>query len=100
MPAGLQLWDANGNMTLDTTDRLTQFLGQVGVGTGAGSVSVPQTGAGNKIWGYFIPDTMDVGTRGSLPIFSIDSSSISWTFQTSASGGFSPIGGTLLYGRY
>lgn len=37
MPQGLQIRDANGNMILDITDRLTRVLGSFSTGTTDGS---------------------------------------------------------------
>ncbi|SFM09004.1 hypothetical protein [Pelosinus propionicus] len=36
---GLQCWDANGNLILDVTDRLTRVLGQFETGTTSGSIT-------------------------------------------------------------
>ncbi|WP_102945661.1 hypothetical protein [Stenotrophomonas sp. VV52] len=34
MPTGLQCWDANGNLTVDLTSRMTRLLGSVNQSTG------------------------------------------------------------------
>lgn len=40
MAVGLQVWDANGNLVVDITDRLSKILGTVYTGSSNGSVTV------------------------------------------------------------
>jgi hypothetical protein len=42
MPAGLQVWGADGSLRLDTTTSLCRYIGLVGIGPGSsGSVFIP-----------------------------------------------------------
>nr|WHT11554.1 module 1 specificity determinant [Pseudomonas aeruginosa]WHT11951.1 module 1 specificity determinant [Pseudomonas aeruginosa] len=47
MTTGLQIWDANGNLTTDTATRVGTILGSVESGTSPGSISVPDLSLGN-----------------------------------------------------
>lgn len=98
MPAGFQAWDAAGNLVVDLTDRLTQYVGAVTItGGSSGSVTVSGKGAGNKLWCTFIPSTNGNSFIANMPRFVVGSSSISWSFS---SGNSSYVSGTLLYGFY
>lgn len=44
MPTGLQCWDANGNLTVDLTSRMTRLLGAIN--QGAGSIQEPALAEG------------------------------------------------------
>ena len=52
MSYGLKVWDASGNLTLDTTDRLTRFVTSIT----PGSISVSTTVS------YSVPGIVDDGT--------------------------------------
>lgn len=52
MSYGLRVWDAGGNLTLDTTDRITRFVTSITPGTIAASTTVS----------YSVPGIVDDGT--------------------------------------
>jgi hypothetical protein len=52
MSYGMRIWDASGNLTLDTTDRLTRFVTSITPGTIGPSVTVS----------YYVPGIADDGT--------------------------------------
>lgn len=75
MPAGIQCWDAAGNLTLDMTDRIVKVLGVVDTGTGGGSIWVPGFSAGT---GWFYAAAVDGGMRASPPTTTINGNTLSW----------------------
>lgn len=78
MPAGLQIWDANGNLMLDTTDRLTKVLGTVTTTTSDGSVavSVPTWGA---VWVQ--TTTLESGDFAVVPRTYYSNGRLYWVFE-------------------
>lgn len=52
MPYGLRIWDSSGNLTLDTTDRITRFVTSIT----PGSIAV------NATVSYSVPGLADDGT--------------------------------------
>lgn len=54
VPQGLQVFDKNGNITIDVTDRLTQVVGIYTIPRTSreGSITVPNIG-NNKVWFTF-----------------------------------------------
>jgi hypothetical protein len=102
MPAGLQCFDASGNLVVDITSRLPRFVGSAAVGPGnTPSVSNANLAAGtvwyafqpSQIWGFI---NMDV----SRPIFSVSGTTISWVYSAGAGTHNMQIPGTLFYGVY
>jgi hypothetical protein len=96
--AGLQCFDASGNLIVDITSRLTRIAGSAQVNA-SGSVTVP-VGAvwyafqALTIWGY-------VSMNCLRPNFSISGTTLSWTYSAPASG--TPahtIQGTVFFGIY
>ena len=86
MPAGLQAWDANGQVTLDTTQRVGRFKNKVEIAT-TGSGSVTYTKAAGEIYFAFMTLTDPAG-RGTI---TITSTGFNWTFT-------SPGTATIFYG--
>lgn len=79
MPQGLQCWDASGNMTLDITDRLTRYLGEVYTGTTDGSITDVNLSTGTP-W-FVMRDTSNFESFNEAPCtLSISGNTISWTF--------------------
>lgn len=54
VPQGIQVFDKNGNITIDVTDRLTQVVGIYTIPrtSSEGSITVPNIG-NNKVWFAF-----------------------------------------------
>lgn len=76
MPQGLQVWDKNGVLTVDLTDRLGLAIGSVNTGTSNGSIQVPQF-QGNTPF-YYALSLSD--NAASSPRISITGTTLSWTF--------------------
>lgn len=98
MPAGLQIFDASGNLIVDLTDRLTQFAGSATITAGSsGSVSITGMGSGNKVWCSFVPDSNGNSFISNMPKLTVGVAGVSWSYD---SGAGILVGGTLLYGFY
>lgn len=80
MPQGLQCWDANGNMALDTTDRLTRVLGEFDTGTSDGSMYDEYVLTGTP-W-YIISKTQnEEWIIESSIVLSVSNGTIKWNFK-------------------
>jgi hypothetical protein len=101
MAAGLQCFDASGNLVVDITSRLPRFVGSAQLTGGNNSVSDSRLAVGavwyafqpSQIWGFI---NMDI----SRPIFSVSGTTISWTYSAGAGSHNLQIQGTLFYGVY
>lgn len=93
MPAGLQVWDASGNLVLDVSDPISRLSGTVSIPAGStGSVTVPNAYQGS-IWYAVLVN----GGSTYSPVVSISGSTISWV----PSPLFTPaVDAILLYGVY
>lgn len=51
MPQGMQIFDANGNLTIDITDSISKIIGVVTTQANvAGSLNVPELAGGSRIF--------------------------------------------------
>ena len=78
MPAGLQVWDASGNLIFDTGDRLSRRVASVAIAAGStGSVTVPGS---DPIW-YYVSNRNSVGNASTYtPTITLSSRTISWAW--------------------
>ncbi|NMW23136.1 hypothetical protein HFP05_01605 [Rhodanobacter denitrificans] len=83
MPAGLQVWDAAGNLIFDTGDRLSRRVASIAITAGAtGSVTVPGS---DPIW-YYVSNRNSVGNASTYtPKITLSSRTISWVPNTAYS---------------
>ena len=95
MSAGLQIWDASGNLIFDTPTRCGRVLGTVSFGNTNGSVSNAQFAAGTPFW--FVSQTSP-GYAAYQPTIAVASNTLTWTWSTSGAAGNQ--GGTIIYGIY
>ena len=92
MPAGLQTFDATGNIIVDITTRITRVSGVVAIPAGStGSVVVPNASQGT-IWYAFCHQSGD----RYYPAIIINGATISWNPTTQGT----PSDKTLIYGVY
>jgi hypothetical protein len=98
MPAGLQVWDAAGNLVVDITTRLSRFLGSVNSGTSGGSISVPDLAQGTPFYFVIISGgAVPVGSFGPEVTFSgTNNTTMSWSFAS----GRTPLAATIYYGVF
>ena len=107
MPSGLQVWDAAGNLTLDTTMLIGRILGSSPVAAGqlSGTISHPAFSTGTPFGIPFVGFSttgMDISPSLSLPIISFAGGSLSWT-RAAVGGSSSSEGlpaGVIYYGVY
>ena len=93
MPQGLQIWDASGNLILDTSNRIGRVLGVV---TLDGNTSSSETNDG-LLTGTPFYMVVFLGSFATYsPTISIASNVISWTMPSGAAGNFY----RLVYGVY
>lgn len=84
MPAALQVFDAAGNVIVDTSRRLGIFLGAVDTGTADGSLAVPDFNKGTPF--FFAQPLQAVGNMSLLPGVGLSGSSLVWSFVGGVSG--------------
>jgi len=103
MPAGLRLFNEQGQEILAYTDRVTRQVNTITIND-AGSVNVGDLKGGRLFW-FFLPNTApnqdsQAGFNvGHSPSFTASGSTLSWTYST-ASDGIAKVSGTLIYGIY
>ncbi|NPT39677.1 hypothetical protein [Paraburkholderia xenovorans] len=105
MAAGLQVWDASGNLILDASYRVMRLISFVNLsGNGAsGSVTDSRFAQGGFV--SFQPATsngdgyLDHGVI--VPVFTFSGSTLSWSYPAPHSGSFETYAsGVLFYGAY
>lgn len=76
MPTGLQCWDANGNLTVDLTSRMTRLLGEIN--QGAGSIQEPALAEGIA---FVLPilDQNGLMYPENLRVPTISGTTVTWT---------------------
>ncbi|WP_321953101.1 hypothetical protein [Paraburkholderia bannensis] len=104
MSAGLQIWDANGNIVLDATYRIMRIIGTRSIGGGVGG-SVVDDAFTQGGWVSFQPGVM-VG-EGYLsggvivPRFSLSGNTVSWSYAAKNSTQYDIYqDGILYYGAF
>lgn len=101
MAAGMQVFDASGNLIVDVTSRLARIVGSVSVDPSSSTRSVAVPAGGTPfysfqpltVWGF---TNMDI----SRPNFSISGTTISWSWSAGAGSNNTQIKGTLFFGIY
>ncbi len=85
MPAGLEVFDSNGVLSVSLTDRLSRYVGSFSTGINDGSIYHGQTAPSQ----VFIHASIQQGTgqsqMGACPTISINDQTISWAFGDTAS---------------
>jgi hypothetical protein len=81
MAAGLQVWDASGNIMLDTTSRMTRVLGSFSIAAGqaAGSVTNAALSSGEPWIFASVVHPGGAGSGGAASTFSFSGNTLSWT---------------------
>ncbi|SHJ70666.1 hypothetical protein [Paraburkholderia terricola] len=101
MPAGLQIWDASGNLVLDGTHRLGRIKGSHYLDGNSGNISMDLSD-GTPFWS-FQPDFLFAHINGNspVPVVSISSTGVVWTYTSPPSQSYIyPITGNLYWGCY
>ena len=95
MAQGLQVWDASGNLAIDTSGSLGTVAGSVAYGNTNGSVTIPEFSMGRPLW-FVLP-----GAGGSSvyqPNISVSGNTLSWSWTVPGSASNPP--GVIAYGFY
>lgn len=85
MPAGLQVWDANGNVVFDSTVKTTYVIGYANTGTSNGSLTDTNlVGRENSFWVCVVevPEPSSFSKGIAIPDFTLADGVLSWTFST------------------
>jgi hypothetical protein len=104
MPAGLQIFDASGNLIIDYSTRVGRFIGSFATG-GAISGSITDTSIIGRVFLHYTPGS-GIGVYGGPEVTANTSSGvISWNYTQTTAGGAA--GGTsadrqhtVYYGAY
>ncbi|MFM0498159.1 hypothetical protein [Paraburkholderia caledonica] len=82
MTAGLQIWNASGQLMLDATQRIGRIKGSHYLDGNGGSVGMDLSD-GTPFWS-FQPDFLFAHINGNspVPVVSISSTGVSWTYST------------------
>lgn len=86
MPVGIQIFDENGNKTLDYTESLTRIGGIICPRTVTGSYTIDNPG-NERIWldVYYVNTKDDEWIRNVPLSISISGNTISWKYSTQSS---------------
>ena len=98
MPQGLQVWDGNGALTLDITERLTRIYGQVTTNSVNGSIYVGNLNAYGSFWSLVIPLSSVFYGYISTPVVDFSNGTMTWTYSTDPLK--TKINANILYGVY
>lgn len=107
MAAGLQIYDSSGVLVIDTSERLSRFLGTYRNGTDG--VSAPYSGQTilpiyptNNLW--WAPKFLGRGTTSPLvaayPVFTLNGTNLSWVYSLKPMNGTFNVPFILFYGVY
>lgn len=93
MPQGLQLFDGNGGVTLNITDRITRMVGSTTLpqNHGAGSVVVPEFARGTGFAMVLSTDGLLSNSPYQATTVSISGTTLSWSTGS---------GCTIVWGAY
>lgn len=84
MPAGLQTFDAAGNIIIDTSTRVGTLLGVVDTGKSDGSLAVPAFALGTPFWSITSLDSSYTMYAPSVEVGYLDGVyRIRWVFKDS-----------------
>jgi hypothetical protein len=105
MAAGLQIWDASGNLVLDASYRVMRIIGSASLdGTGAGGSATDSRFAQGCFVSFQAAKSngdgfLDHGVI--MPVFTINGSTLSWSYPPPNSASFETYAnGVLFYGSY
>ena len=106
VPQGLQVFDENGNTIVDTSERLTKYLGSFTVPTNADSGTVVNSAIGEgDLWYMIIVDNIDPTVLFdymifSYPVITKGDGVLYWNYPHSQSAYYRRYGVTIHYGVY
>ncbi len=95
MAYGLRVWDAAGNVIMDTNYRAGRILGMVDTGGANGSISHPGFTTGTPFW---VVVSLDVSNAVTKCRPSVSGTTMSWTYDSTS--GFNNGPCRIFYGVY
>ncbi|CAD6536473.1 hypothetical protein LMG27952_03154 [Paraburkholderia hiiakae] len=101
MTAGLQIWNASGQLVLDATSRLGRIKGIQQLDGNNGSYPIDLSG-GTPFWS-FQPDRLyfHISNQTASPIITIDANGVYWTYSSTSGLSYpKTVTGTLIFGVY
>jgi hypothetical protein len=109
MPAGMLVWDASGNLVVDTTTFLGRYLGQASIGSGTGTIVNDQFTTGVPWCIPVLENASSINVSNtfgfadsnlwlSAPTFSFSGNTLTWTRVSLSLGNNSYPSCTLIYG--
>jgi hypothetical protein len=101
MAAGLQIWDASGNLVLDASHRVMRIIGVIPISGGSSSVFDSRMVSGGFV--SFQPDSYIGWLSGGLihPQFSFSNGTLTWTYAAKNSTTYDTyVNGYVYYGAY
>lgn len=88
MAQGLQVWDASGNLVLDTNDRIVGGTVIGSTGTTNGSMTMTPKAGQQVEWAYEMPGVwIPSGKASRWPSFTVSGNTISWEFNPTVTTG-------------
>lgn len=102
MPRGFQCFNAQGQVIVDITDRLTRIVGQVGTGVQAGAIGVAEwNGNYGTPWVFVQQRNQTANQFGKRAVkVTISGTTLSWTFEPSQFPNWEAIPAIIQYGVY
>lgn len=97
MAQGLQCFDANGNLTLDVTDRLTRVLGQFNTNSLDGSITDSNLASGSP-WIFESSSSISPALDVSPLTVKIEGTTITWAYVDTS--GVPKLNKRFIYGVY
>jgi hypothetical protein len=79
MPQGLQVWNAAGQLTLDTGTRISRLHGSFLTTSGAGSIILPSLAQGDPFFLLTVPSFNPSDNNYARPTITRSGTTISWT---------------------
>lgn len=81
MPQGLQIFNADGSLQIDTNDSITRFLTRITVPVSDGSVTIPGLNTGRPFYILMATNHLAENPRQLYPpVISISGTTLSWTW--------------------
>lgn len=80
MTTGLQVFDAQGNITLDATHRIGKIITSIKTGTTNSSVVVPELANAGQPFTYITTDADYFSEYYAYPDIKVTGTTVSWTF--------------------
>jgi hypothetical protein len=102
MAFGFQVFNPQGQVIVDITDRLTRIVGAVGTGTSPGSIQVAEwNGQYGTPWLFVQQRNQSANQFGKRAVSAtISGTTLSWTFEPSAFPQWEAIPAIIQFGVY